>query len=73
MSDYKKPSVRKDPEQPMDHPEQYLTENESLFDKFESQQNVDTIPMEDLKQEKREEKDKHATKKQSSSEMKYID
>jgi hypothetical protein len=55
----------------MDNPEQYETENESLFDKFESERNVDPIPMEDLKEEKREEKHKHDTKDTSSSEKKY--
>ncbi len=55
----------------MDNPEQYKTDQQSLFDKFESEQNVDSIPMEDLKQEKREEKDKKATKNSSSSEEKY--
>lgn len=55
----------------MDNPEQYDTDKESLFDKFESERNVDPIPMEDLKQEKREEKDKHGTKNTSSSEEKY--
>ncbi|AYV73564.1 hypothetical protein M1D49_03920 [Bacillus sp. PK3-056] len=55
----------------MDNPEQYPTENESLFDKFEIEQTVDPIPMEDLKEEQREEKAKHATKNTSSSEKKY--
>lgn len=55
----------------MDNPEQYETDKESLFDKFESEKNVDPIPMEDLKQEKREEKDKKGTKDSSSSEKKY--
>jgi hypothetical protein len=55
----------------MDNPEQYKTDKESLFDKFESERNVDPIPMEDLKQEKREEKDKYGTKDSSSSEEKY--
>ncbi|MEK5382281.1 hypothetical protein [Niallia sp. FSL W8-0635] len=55
----------------MDNPEQYPTENESLFDKFESELNVDPIPMEDLKEELREEKAKHDTKNTSSSEKKY--
>ncbi|WP_400243688.1 hypothetical protein AB3U99_20995 [Niallia sp. JL1B1071] len=55
----------------MDNPEQYETENESLFDKFESEQMVDPIPMEDLKEELREEKAKHDTKNTSSSEKKY--
>ncbi|PAE10809.1 hypothetical protein CHI02_18055 [Niallia circulans] len=55
----------------MDNPEQYPTENESLFDKFEIEQTVDSIPMEDLKEEQREEKAKHDTKNTSSSEKKY--
>lgn len=54
-----------------DHPEQYPTEQPSLFDMFESEQNVDPIPVEDLNLEVREEKDKEATKHASSSERKY--
>lgn len=57
--------------QNMDNPEQYRTNKESLHDKFESEQTVDPIPMEDLKQEKREEKNGHHTKDSSSSEEKY--
>ncbi|MEM1503487.1 hypothetical protein RG959_08680 [Domibacillus sp. 8LH] len=57
----------------MDNPEQIETENESLYDKFEEEQNVDAIPLEDLKMEQREEKDKHKTKDSSSSEEKYPD
>ncbi|WP_227936754.1 hypothetical protein [Alkalihalobacillus deserti] len=53
------------------HPEQYPTEKESLFDQFESEQHVDPIPMEDLKQELRDQKNKHKTKNDSSSERKY--
>ncbi|MFG6495516.1 hypothetical protein P8610_09170 [Fictibacillus sp. UD] len=63
--------TKKKQEKKMDNPEQYKTDKESLFDKFESEQNVDPIPMEDLKQEKREEKDKKGTKDSSSSEEKY--
>jgi hypothetical protein len=54
-----------------DHPEQYPTEKESLFDMWESEQNVDPIPMEDLKLEQREQKRKEETKHKSSSEEKY--
>ena len=50
-----------------DHPEQYPTENESLFDKFEDEQHVDPIPMEDLKMEKQEEKQNNGESKSSSS------
>ncbi|NIK79657.1 hypothetical protein FHS15_004818 [Paenibacillus castaneae] len=54
-----------------DHPEQYPTDKESLFDKYKSQQTVDPIPVEDLKMEKQEEKNKDKTKHRSSSENKY--
>ncbi|WP_123043860.1 hypothetical protein [Cohnella candidum] len=54
-----------------DNPEQYPTENESLFDMWESERNVDPIPVEDVKMEQREERDKDGTKNESSSEEKY--
>ncbi|MDQ0495154.1 hypothetical protein [Paenibacillus brasilensis] len=54
-----------------DHAEQYPTERESLFDRFESEQTVDAIPVEDLKMERQEEFDKDVTKHTSSSEKKY--
>ncbi|MEK4205188.1 MULTISPECIES: hypothetical protein [Paenibacillus] len=54
-----------------DHPEQYPTEKESLFNLHESEQNVDPIPMEDLTLEKQEEKNKEETKHRSSSDKKY--
>ena len=55
----------------LDHPEQYPTENESLFDMHESEQHVDPLPMEDIRLEQQEEKDKDATKQRSSSNDKY--
>lgn len=56
----------------MDHPEQYPTEKESLFDKFKSEQHVDPIPMEDARLERQEEKQRDGTsKKRSSSADKY--
>ncbi|MEQ2468241.1 hypothetical protein [Niallia hominis] len=70
MADKKEPGLN-NAQISMDNPEQYPTENESLFDKFESELNVDPIPMEDLKEELREEKAKHDTKNTSSSEKKY--
>ena len=55
-----------------DHPEQYPTEEESLFDRFESEQNVDPIPMKDLNLEQKEEKQRDGVPKhRSSSEDKY--
>ena len=56
---------------PMDHPEQYETEEDSLFDRFVSQRTVDPIPMEDLKLAQQDEKNKEKTKSSSSSEKKY--
>lgn len=54
-----------------DHPEQYPTDRESLFDRFESEQNVDSLPVEDLTLEQQEERDKDQTKHRSSSDAKY--
>ena len=71
MAENKRESSSNNTRMNMDNPEQYPTENESLFDKFESELNVDPIPMEDLKEELREEKAKHDTKNNSSSEKKY--
>lgn len=51
MNENKKKSQRK-----MDNPEQFATENEDMHDKFMSEQTVDPIPMEDLREEKLEEK-----------------
>lgn len=54
-----------------DHPEQYPTEADSLFDLDESARHTDPIPVEDLTLEQEEEQDKEATKHRSSSERKY--
>lgn len=54
-----------------DHPEQYPTDNESLFDMWESEKHVDPIPMEDLTIEKQDEKNKTKTKNSSSTDRKY--
>ena len=56
---------------PMDNPEQFKTDKKSLSEMYEEEMNVDSIPMEDLKQEKLEEKNKRATKNNSSSEEKF--
>ncbi len=71
MSD-KKPFDQDKRETPaMDNPEQYKTDKKSLTEMHEEELNVDAIPMEDLKQEKREEADKRGTKNSSSSEEKF--
>ncbi|KWZ80661.1 MULTISPECIES: hypothetical protein [Heyndrickxia] len=66
MNENKKKSQRK-----MHNPEQFATENEDMHDKFMSEQTVDPIPMEDLREEKLEEKTDHDKKTTSSSEKKY--
>ncbi|OLN23590.1 hypothetical protein BTO30_03965 [Domibacillus antri] len=55
----------------MDNPDQMETENESIYDKFKEEQTVDSIPLEDLKIEQQDEKNKHHTKDSSSSEKKF--
>ncbi|WP_347880571.1 hypothetical protein [Metabacillus flavus] len=54
-----------------EHPEQVPTDNESMHDKFESEQTVDSIPLEDLKKDMQDEKKKHKTKSDSDSEDKF--
>lgn len=74
MSD-KKPFSQEDRETrdgaSMDNPEQFKTDKESLSEMHEEELTVDSIPMEDLKQEKKEEGNKRATKSNSSSEEKF--
>lgn len=55
----------------IDHPEQYPTDRQSLFELHESEATVDAIPIEDLTLEQHEEKHKEATKHHSSSNDKY--
>lgn len=60
------------PRSERDHPEQYPTDRESLFDMWESERNVDPLPMEDLRLEQREERKRDGSSKhRSSSEEKY--
>jgi len=64
---------RKDAEGPyMDNPENLRTDKESIYDMHEDMKTVDSIPLEDLKMEEREEKHRHETKSNSSSEEKFL-
>lgn len=54
-----------------DNPDQMKSEGTSIYDLHKEEQNVDSIPLEDLKEEMREEEDKHDSKDRSSSERKY--
>lgn len=72
MTEPKKDTHNENREGLRDHAEQYPTENESLFDKFESEHNVDPLPVEDLNLEQQEEKKRNGeSKSASSSDRKY--
>ncbi|ANU27353.1 hypothetical protein [Planococcus versutus] len=71
MSDKKSLDQDKREGASMDNPEQYKTDKKTLTEMHEEELTVDAIPMEDLKQEKREEGDKRGTKNSSSSEEKF--
>lgn len=55
----------------MDNPENLETDKEGIYEMDDDSQFVDSIPLEDLKMEEQEEKDKHATKQDSSSEDRF--
>lgn len=55
----------------MDNPENLPTDKESIYDMHEDMQNVDPIPLEDVRLEEYEENHPHETKSSSSSEKKY--
>jgi hypothetical protein len=63
--------MSQDKRKSMDNPEQYRTSKKSLHDMFESEQTVDALPVEDLNQEKIEEKDGSLIKNNSSTQEKY--
>ncbi|KKK34420.1 hypothetical protein WQ57_22995 [Mesobacillus campisalis] len=63
--------MRQEKRKSMDNPEQYPTDKESLHDMFESEQTVDALPVEDLKQEQAEEKNGSIIKDNSSTQEKY--
>ncbi|MEK1832832.1 hypothetical protein AAAC51_39555 [Priestia megaterium] len=45
-----------------DHAEHYPTENKTLFDRFKIEQTVDSIPIEEIKIEKEDERNKRKLK-----------
>ncbi|HZH58202.1 MAG TPA: hypothetical protein VEY70_01195 [Metabacillus sp.] len=53
------------------NPDRFKKDRESLQEIDQLVMPIDDLPLEDIKEEKREERDKHATKDQSSSEKKY--
>lgn len=65
--------LRQEPSQQANHdnPEQFPTEERHMLDRFDEEQTVDPIPLEDLNMEQQEEQNKDATKANSSTEEKY--
>ncbi len=53
------------------NPERFKKDRESQLEVDQLVMPIDDLPLEDIKEERREEKDKHDTKDQSSSEKKY--
>lgn len=54
--------------QKMEQPDRINSDKESILDKFEDEQMTDPVPVEDLGQEMKEEKNKRKTKSSSSTE-----
>ena len=54
----------------LDNPDMVNTDKESLFDKHEDMQTVDPIPVEELNEEVKDERDKRGTKQSLGSEKK---
>ncbi|MFD1863600.1 hypothetical protein [Planococcus chinensis] len=58
---------------PMDNPEQIKTDDKTMHEMFKEEQTVDAIPLEDQKQNMKDEENKRATKNSSGSEEIYPD
>ncbi len=56
---------------PMDNPEQIKTDKETMTEMHEEEMNVDSIPLEDLKQDMEDEKNPRDSKDDSASEEKH--
>lgn len=57
----------------LDNPDVVKTDNESLFDMHEDMKTVDPIPVEELNESVKDEKNHRKTKDTSSSEERYPD
>nr|WP_277584942.1 hypothetical protein [Psychrobacillus antarcticus] len=55
----------------MDNPDLLNTEKESIFDMDEDMKTVDAIPVEELNEKVKDEKDKRGTKSTSASEKRF--
>lgn len=63
--------ANKDSEKRYDTPDMLNTEKQSIYDMHEDMQTVDAVPMEELNDQVKDEKDKSHTKDTSGSERKY--
>ena len=67
-------SKRKDEKhRDLDNPDVVKTDKESLFDMHDDMKTVDAVPIEELNQKVKDEKNHHKTKDDSSSEERYPD
>ncbi len=57
----------------LDNPDVVKTDKESLFDMHDDMQTVDAVPVEELNQKVKDEKNHRKTKDDSSSEERYPD
>ena len=55
----------------MDNPDLLKTEKESIFDTDDDMKTVDAVPVEELNEKVKDEKDKRGTKSTSASEERY--
>lgn len=58
---------------PMDNPEQVKTDKKTMHEMHEEEMNVDSIPLEDLKQDMKDEKNPRSTKGDSASDESHPD
>ena len=56
---------------PTDNPEQVKTDKKTMHEMFKEEETVDSIPLEDLKQDMEDEGNPRSTKDNSSSEDKF--
>ena len=67
----KNPGKDNNPGGLIDNPDDLDTEKESIFDQHEDMQTVDPIPMEELNEKVRDEKNHSSTKNTSSTDKRY--
>lgn len=73
MNNFKQhdPNDKKERSQYLEKPDMVNSEEESLFEMHEDMQTVDALPVEELNEKVKDEKNKEHTKDSSASEKKY--